>query len=282
MKPFNTGQSTASTADNMDNFSERLLSAARRYCVEQFDLCTEKYDLALRACESPEENVFYGERQSGTLPRCDILETIQAELERMTGQDLGTAEEAREAVALAGLIAEDQFLKYVWPVATKAREEELQLFFDFVFTVSENELYATPLLPYRRVLSREETDRLTSQVSLSWPISDYHYWDMFGEKEHDRIKGFDDVYFFENIPVERLRQILSSRNVDRLFHLGEYELSYELDSVYLDPWEGGRDFNEGFWFSNDPDWILYSSIDGGIVIGGWLLDEVRTAWPDNS
>ena len=37
---------------------------------------------------------------------------------------------------------------------------------------------------------------------------------------------------------------------------------------------------EGYWCSQDMDWIVYASHESSITIGGWLLDEVERVWPN--
>ncbi len=37
---------------------------------------------------------------------------------------------------------------------------------------------------------------------------------------------------------------------------------------------------EGIWTSRSLDWIVYASHENSITVGGWMLAEVKRAWPE--
>jgi hypothetical protein len=78
--------------------------------------------------------------------------------------------------------------------------------------------------------------------------------------------------------VESLRQIFIDREIQYVFEVREGGiLGYEMDLEVFEPYYSGL---EGFWTDGKSDWVIYASHESSIAIGGWLLSEVKDAWPN--
>ncbi len=263
----------------MSDHSERLLSAARRYCTDRFGMWAEKYAALSKAGKDRDSDGYhYTEEALRTFPRYNVLGAIQTDIERLTGRDLGTIDEARETVALAGLTAQNDFTDPMGTIDEAAMQEERQLFAEYVRAVSCADLEAAPRLPYRRVISEKEADKLRNQLTSEWGVSDGH-WYPLAEKSHENIEAYQDRHFQQNIRTEDLRQMLRSRGIGRVFEVREYGPSYELDVELFEPEYNGA---EGYWVSDNLGWVMYASHESSITVGGWLLDEVKVAWPNHT
>ena len=263
----------------MSNLSDKLLSEARRYCGDRFEMWATKYQALVKAGKDRESDDYHYTKEAlRAFPRYNVLGAIQADLERLTDSNLGTIGEARETVANIGFSARNEFTNPSGPIDAEVMQEERQLFAEFAKSVTEDELNAAPRLPYKRVLSDAETVELRNGLLSEWGVSD-GYWYPLAEKPEKHLEAYQDRYLQQFVPVESLRQMLRSQAVGRIFELREYGPSYELDLDLFDPVYNGA---EGFWVSGRLDWIMYASHESSITIGGWLLDQVRTSWPNHA
>jgi len=61
-----------------------------------------------------------------------------------------------------------------------------------------------------------------------------------------------------------------------VWELREYGPEYTMDIELLDPI---YNLAEGYWSSEQMDWIIYASHESSITVGGWMLDEIKEQWP---
>lgn len=74
-----------------------------------------------------------------------------------------------------------------------------------------------------------------------------------------------------------MRRILTAHGVTHLYEHREGGESYELSVSSFEPHYNGL---EGFWSDKNLDWIIYASHESSITVGGeWLLNEIKTVWP---
>lgn len=71
--------------------------------------------------------------------------------------------------------------------------------------------------------------------------------------------------------------LLSSRGVTRIWELRDYGVEYCQDVLLFNPTYNGY---EGYWTSDDLDWIVYASHEDSVTVGGWLLDRIKARWSD--
>lgn len=255
---------------------ERLHTAARRYCADRFRLWAERYQRLVEA-GGDRRGLDYTPEAYRTFPRYQVLGAIRTEIERLTGITVDSLDDARELFALAGLTAENEFTSYDEPGAQAAVREEREAFAAFVREVPTDILSAVDPLPFTRVLPPEEAERVWDSVERAWGLSRRQYWYPLASIERPGVEAFQAPYLLGAVPSERLRAILAERGVPRIWELREHGPEYELDAAAFEPRYNGA---EGFWTSPALDWIVYASHETSITVGGWMLDEVKRAWPE--
>jgi hypothetical protein len=254
---------------------ERLHVVARRYCADRSRLLAEKYQRLVEA-GGDRRGPGYTPEACRTFPRYQVLDAIRVDLERLTGTEVGSLDEARETFALAGLTAESAFTSYDEHEAQAAVQEEREAFARFVREVPAAVLRAVEPLPYTRVLTLEEAERVWDAVESAWGLGRREYWYPLAEIERADVEAFQAPYFLGAVTPERLRALLGERGVTRVWELREGGPEYELDVAAFEPEYNGA---EGFWTSPSLDWIIYASHESSITVGGWMLAQVKQGWP---
>ena len=256
---------------------DRLHVAARRYCADRFGFWAERYERLVEAG---------GERRGGgytleayrTFPRYQVLDAIRTDLERLTGCDVGNLDDARETFALAGLTAASAFTSYDEPEAQAAVREEREAFARFVRELPAAALSAVEPLPYIRILRPEEAQKVWDSVERAWRLTRREPWYPLAGPGRPDIEAFQAPHLLRILTPERLAAFLEERGIARVWELREFGPEYELDASAVEPQYNGA---EGFWTSATLDWIIYASHESSITVGGWLLEELKRAWPES-
>lgn len=165
-------------------------------------------------------------------------------------------------------------------VEEKAMNEERRLFCKFICDLTEAEVSVVEPMFYRRVISESESEMLRKELSIRW-CEVGSYWYPLTECDREDIIAFTDDFFDEDQDIEKLREILKRRGIYRIWQLREFDSSpeYEIDTYAFYP--SYTLDGEGYWCSNDMDWVIYASHENSITIAGsWLIDEVKSAWKD--
>jgi hypothetical protein len=144
--------------------------------------------------------------------------------------------------------------------------------------VDSASLLAIPLLPYRRVLGDAESTEVRSRLRNRWGADGTSYWFPLASPRPTGMEAFQAPWLLYELPATELQGILGRRGIDRLWEIREGGPDYLIDRSLFEANYNGQ---EGYWTSEGPDWILYASHESSITIGGWLLDVVRTAWPQH-
>ena len=127
-----------------------------------------------------------------------------------------------------------------------------------------------------RELSATEVDRLHERLSQSWQVQERYWYPLFPERP-SHVEAFQDHYFETEFGYERLRKILTDRNIGIVYELREDARGFEIPVAELEPYYTGE---EGFWLSETLDWLIYASHESSLTIGGeWLVSAVCEAWP---
>ncbi len=261
----------------MDLLIEKLHTAARRYCLDRYRYWAGRYAEIARDGRDSRVGGAYTREALDLFPRYNLLEAILVEIERSMPRDFSSLEEARELLGATGRSAEHSYLKAPrQPVAIKAAGEERDGFVRFVRTISAEELLQVEPLPYRRVLASAESRHIRSKLEQAWGIGK-GYWYPLSVSSPANVSAFQDRYFQDELGPEKLRAILAGRGITNLWELREYGPEYELELSGFDPYYNGA---EGFWCSEEMDWVIYASHESSVTVGGWLLAEVKKAWPN--
>ncbi len=264
--------------------TQALHTAARRYCMDRSDMLRSLYNEEEDQRESkglyPPGGYSYLPEDYEVFPRYNVLDAILVEVEKLTPDDARTADQMRGLLASAGRAAQSPFTQEPHnDIEKRVIAEERDLFCAYVSGISEEELRSAEPLPYRRVLSSEESQRLGSQLNQRWGVDREDYWHpLISEELPPSVVAFDANSVHEHVPLAALHDILERRGVRRLWELHEYGTEYELDLGLFAPVYTG---SEGYWTSIGMDWLMYASHEGSLTVAGdWLIEEVRAAWPE--
>ena len=258
------------------NLTQALHTAARRYCNERYEHWAVRYSELARDGRD-RDGYNYTPEALRIFPRYNVLNAIRIELERLNPADLENLDDVRNYIILAGQATDDDFTrKPLGQIDADAMADERESFCSFVSGLSEADLQSVEPLPYQRVLSSSESKAVWTGLRERWQVTD-GYWYPLQECSLSDIVAFQDRPFREFFSSTSLANLLSSRGICRIWELREFGPEYEQDVSVFDPLYNGA---EGYWSSGDLDWIVYASDESSITVGGWLLQEIKTQWPE--
>jgi hypothetical protein len=139
----------------------------------------------------------------------------------------------------------------------------------------------------KRDIDKEKSLSLKQNLRGVWDINGY-YWYPLAKTARNDIIAFDYKYVDDKSKIDFLKEILASHGVTYIYEYAwgtdncvQYDIT-KIDQVFWrsDPrfWEC---YNEGFWFSDKMDWIIYFSHEETVTIGGQrVVDAVKSKWSD--
>jgi hypothetical protein len=267
---------TGAIVGDFDMNEVLLHTAARRYCLQRHAYWCERYSEILnKGGDRRPDRFHYSDEALATFPRYNVLNAIRVEIERIDPAGLGDLETTRALLILAGEMAEDHFTRSMDKIAQRAMGEEREAFCRYVREFPVVNLNEVEALPFRRVLSDQESKEIWSRLRGRWQIPDGGWYPLADCTLPD-VVAFKSEAFYEAIPHQRLQNILAARGIERVWELREYGPEYEEDVSLFEPFYNGA---EGYWSSGELDWIIYASHASSITVGGWLLQSLKRVWP---
>jgi len=266
-----------SLGDGAVNASLALHKAARRYCLERHAFWCQRYsEIVRKKGDRQRDGYHYTPEALATFPRYNVLNAIRVEIERIDPANLGDVEQTRTLLVVAGETAQDDFTqKPIGEIDERAMAEERGDFCRYIEGLKNSDLSEIEKLPYRRVLTKEESKAIWSRLRSRWEIPN-GYWFPLAECKLSDVVAFKTKAFDEGVSHEKLRGILRDRGIERVWELREYGPEYEEDLALFEPYYNGA---EGYWSSGDLAWIIYASHESSVTVGGSLLRELKRMWP---
>ena len=259
------------------NKAKALHTSARLYCCENYNRWAEQYRKLPNGGRA-KDGYNYSDEALDTFPRYRILANILVEVMRINPDTLVDLEHTRVLILNAGKIAKEIFTQGAHcPIETSAILEECETFYSYIRKLNDSELANVQPLPDSRVLTTIESEYMWNLLRERWQIHKRDYWYPLTECTLDDIEAFQDKYFHDFCSSFALDELLISHGVTRLWEFCEDGLVYEQEVSIIEPCYYGE---EAYWTSGDMDWIIYASHENSITIGGWLLREVKAAWPE--
>jgi hypothetical protein len=263
-----------------------LHTAARRYCEEKFSEWAQVYENLQRTENWQVENLFkpgwdYSEEAYRTFPRYRIAKNIRIEIERLRADSGTSLPEMRKFVIAASTKAENELKTELKNALTHAViHEEAEDFRVYVEALTQRDLVQVEPLPYRRVLSKEESERTWNDLRHTWNIGDDYWFPLKAGEMPPSVLAFHTDYFESINGRHILRDALERRGVSTVLLLHEFgDPEYEVELGIFEP--GYRDGGEQYSTSERADWIVYASHESSITIGGeWLIDAFRGLYPE--
>lgn len=252
-------------------------NAIRRYCIERRSICAAKYSEVQERGED-RSGQGYSDEALSTFPRYLILDAILEQFERYRPEEFANLEDAK---AFFSNVASDTKLdgRFSDGLEKQAMDEERGFLNDFIEQQTAASLLHVEPLFYRRAISENEDELVRQKLRELWHVKD-GYWFPLTEERPEHVEAFQDTHFETEVGSAKLRNMLASRGVQRLWVVREGGTGYELDASQIEPYYYYSGGEECFWCDNNFDWIIYASHEGSVTIGGWLLDDVKAAWPN--
>jgi hypothetical protein len=265
-----------------------LHTAARRFCQDRFSEWSQTYNELQLKENWKVENLFkpgwdYSEGAYRIFPRYRIDALIQAEVEKLIPDSSGELGELRsQLIDACGWAEARLFEELANPIARNALREEAADFKAYVQVLEDRDLGDIAPLPYRRVLTEEESKKLWNRLKQTWDIGDGCWFPLRDNPVPNHLLTLHVDYFARMKGAELLHDALSNRGVSRVFQLNEFKSidpEYEMELSILEPRyaSGG----EQYCTSESFDWVVYASHESSITIGGdWLTEIIKERWPD--
>jgi hypothetical protein len=260
-----------------------LHTAARRYCMERapgLDPRQEEHWYRDRRWTQDQARFFTLVAARGTGAQLSVLGDILFRIEQTIPNHFTGIDTLRTFLIEMGRIVADKQTTSPDLDFEAEKEKERALFCRYIENLSVDDLHAVAPLPYRRVLGVPEQERIWQRLKQQWGLTpQLHWYPLSASIPPAHVVALQEDWFAQRVPPDVLRQILMQRRVRRVWELREAGSfpQYETDVALLVPWGGG---GEHCWTSEKVDWILYTSHEQSVTIGGkWLLNLIKQAWP---
>lgn len=272
--------------DRMDEVTA-LHTAARRHCEERFREWLQLYrDLqrtgAWQVRRSSKAGWDYSKEAWRTFPRYMFAKNTRIEIERIwLDRGLGPPEMEKAIRAAADKAEADLWTQLTNTLAREAVYEEAEDFRAYLRALGPEQLARVKPLPYRRVLGKEESGRLWSSLKRAWGVGSGHWFPLKEGPMPQGVLAFHTDYFHSISGQKILRDILGERGVSRVLLLSEFlgDPDYEIEIGLFEP--GKSDGGEQYSTSLAGDWIVYTSHESSITVGGeWLVGGLRRLHPE--
>ena len=251
-------------------------TAARLFCANQHSHWSKKY---MPLVESGQDRLWkdYSKAAYDLFPRYRLDEAIKIEVEKSTGQQFRSLEEAHALLLESGSRALSSMLQEFQrsPEACVALTDEWKAFEAYISSLDALQLARIEPLPYRRVLSQTESKHLRQELSERWGAKGYWY-PLSKCDPRTNVVAFHQELWKQRDGTSLLLQAAQERAIERCFLLQEGPVDYEIARSLVDPIYGG---DEAF-ITTDFQWLLYSSHESSIAVAGWLADFFREQWRD--
>lgn len=252
--------------------TEALITAARRYCMENYSYWVNRYAKERSGSDYPVYS--YSDGDYNLFPRYNVLDTILAEVEMLVGNQETDLSACRQQLARIGLTAQSALTTGKNnPIEESAIQQEREKFEQYVTTVTLGELGLIDPLPHRRRLNATEKEVALSQLLNQWNYGG-DYWDPITPE----------------CPTETL--FLASAHLtdaDRHFikdlvaRDNKYLLEVTEEGAYteISPEEVNLNSHETFYCPEDYSWCIYLSHESTITFAGTeLLSIIREYFVD--
>jgi hypothetical protein len=259
----------------MMDLTAALHTAARRFCANQHFQWSQEY---MPLVESGQDRVGkdYSQAAYRLFPRYRLDEAIEVEVERITGQQFHSLEEARVQLLDAGRSAlSSLFGEFQEPEARAALTNEFKAFESYISSVGPLQLAQVEPLPYRRVLAESERQQLRETLHAVWGAKGY-WFPLQKCDPQTNVIAFHQELWEHRDGTSLLLRAIQDRCIERCFLLLEGPVDYEIAVSLMDPIYRG---DESF-LTSDFRWLVYRSHESSIAVAGWLADLFRTQWRD--
>ena len=239
---------------------EALITAARRYCQENFAYWADRYSNERSGQDF--HAYSYSDQDYNLFPRYNALSAILDKVEMLVGESYSDILLCRQALVQVGLSAESPFtIDEKNTIAKAAIQDERDKFVDFVQEVTLGELGLVEPLPHRRRLKIEEKKAVRQKLLELWNYNG-DYWDPLDEKcpveslflSKDRITKQD---------YHAIIEFICGNTALHLLEVTEDGKDAEIAAIEFHP-----NCYETIYCDRDYRWVIYGSHEGTITFAG--------------
>ncbi len=257
---------------------EILHNAARHYCLQRINMWHHTYaELTELGRDRVERSDGSGDDTPEALnvfPRYNVLEAILSGVESWVPDAHTSVEDGRTLLRSIATIADNALAHAANPIEHAAIEEEHRLYEEFVCSCDLGKCATLPRLPFRRVLSEAEHERIRDAFERHWGV--WYGGEVDRSVPHPHVTLHSAAMDEPGAP-EILRKALAQLGVSRMMQLSESRRGHEID---LEAADFVYDGDEHWWTSRGLAWMVYVSHELSITFGGHqLIDAMRASLP---
>jgi hypothetical protein len=223
------------------------------------DEATALHTAARRYCES----VLFHWTWSGAR----FAEETLVEIEKLVPAQFQSMEDLRASLLRAGEVTLEKFAGS-YAETKKAAADYAGRYRAYIMGVTRSDLASIEPLPYRRTLDEDERRRLFNGLK--------QHWDLHKVENCINMLNFHNDLFEAKNGLQILRDALTRRGISKVLQFNEISPDVEIDVSIFDPrsWKA-------YSTSHEFDWLVYSSHESSIAIGGeWLMEAFEKQWLD--
>ncbi|MGC4758968.1 hypothetical protein [Micromonospora trifolii] len=255
--------------------SNTLHWASRRYLTQRYDELWDGYR-QLPNDGRHADGYHYTTEAKRIFPRYNVVAAILTEVERLDPDHLPGIDVVTHYLLAAAESANSPFTTPTQgEVEADAIADERRLFAANVQRwLAQPHLSVDPL-PYRRVLTSQESSAWRTSLRQRWGVQDDCWHPLLsGGVPHDVLVLTGDSMWEED-GVDQVRRVLRELGRRRVVELSEDGADHLLDVEIFAPRYTGP---EGLWSDEHHDWIAYASHEGTVAFGGVLSTGLATTW----
>lgn len=252
--------------------TESIITAAKRYCIDNFRYWSNKYQNERTGNDFP---YTYTDNDYNLFPRYNALSAIRQGIEYFTGQEFEDVETCKQTLKKTGQEGKSHFTENTKSkIGQNAIQEERDKFVQFIDSIDSSVLEAVEPLPYKRRLKDDERETIRQRLTDDWGVDGY--WVPLIESSPEVTTIFLDKENLTERDETQIADFIKQKAEGRLFEITEEQLDYEIDQSELD-----IDCYETFYCDKTFNWLVYGSHEGTLAFGGKeLLDFVRQVFAD--
>lgn len=247
---------------------QTLHTFARRYLMERSDALKSEYSV-LASAGRHRRGYDYTPKAYNLFPRYNVLDEILLDVEMLDFDQLPNFDDLIESLASASQTGAKQNAHEGFnPTARAAEGEERAFFLDAIRSAATNGALQQERLPYRRTLTADEVDELWRRLRDHWGVTE-GYWFPLTSKTHPSLVAFELDRIDETALQLRFKKFFKDHRIRRIFELREFgRANYCVEAGFSNLYYGPG--GEGFWTSDERDWIVYCSHETTITLGGTI------------
>jgi hypothetical protein len=240
--------------------TEALITAARRYCKENYSYWATRYSTERIGSDFP--TYSYSNEDYNLFPRYNTLSAILDKVEMLVGKVYADLQECRKDLAAIGLSARSVFINDVENALEKAAiQDEREKFVNYVKSIPLGELGLVEPLPHRRRLKENEIRATRRELRNRWNF-DGGFWNPLEDKCSSEILFLSK----DCIAKEDHQSIIDFLCNNASSYL--LEITEEGKDAEIDPKEFHPDCYETIYCDYGYQWVIYGSHEGTVTFAG--------------